>query len=120
VEIYVLHDFIMNSNTTIRSTTYDPRQVTINLLSDNILDPDERIDLDYVEFESNAQLFGTIYAPNASIEIDSNFELFGSLVARRVGLHSNSRIHFDEQLAAASQAAESTYETLCWRLIALP
>lgn len=117
VEIYVLHDFIMNSNTTIRSTTYDPRQVTINLLSDNILDPDERIDLDAVEFESNAQLFGTIYAPNASIEIESNFELFGALMARRVHLDSNARVHFDESLRSVSYEQRRTFATVCWRIL---
>jgi hypothetical protein len=122
VEFFVLGDFILNSNTSIAATSEDPRAASFNLLSDNILDPgvDVIFAADVVEFDSNSRMFGTIYAPSAEIKIDSNFELFGSLVARRVGLHSNSRIHFDEQLAAASQAAESTYETLCWRLIALP
>jgi hypothetical protein len=122
VEFFVLGDFILNSNTSIAATTEDPRAASFNLLSDNILDPgvDVIFAADVVEFDSNSRMFGTIYAPSAEIDIDSNFELFGSLVARRVGLHSNSRIHFDEQLAAASEAATATYETLCWRLIALP
>jgi hypothetical protein len=122
VEFFVLGDFILNSNTSIAATTEDPRAASFNLLSDNILDPgvDVIFAADVVEFDSNSRMFGTIYAPSAEIKIDSNFELFGSLVARRVGLHSNSRIHFDEQLAAASEAAGAVYETLCWRLIALP
>jgi hypothetical protein len=122
VEFYVLGDFILNSNTNIASTTQDPLSASFNLLSDNILDPgvDVLFAADIVDFDSNSRMFGTIYAPSAEIKIDSNFELFGSLVARRVGLHSNSRIHFDEQLAAASEAAGAVYETLCWRLIALP
>jgi hypothetical protein len=68
-----------------------------------------------VDFESNAKLFGTIYAPSASIVINSNFELFGSLVARAVHLDSNSRIHFDEALLELDEDEEITFETVAWR-----
>jgi hypothetical protein len=122
VEFFVINDFVLNSNTSINSTTYSPLDVAFNLLSDNILDPgvDVNFDEDLVDFDSGSQLYGTIYAPSAEITIDSNFELFGSLVARRVDLDSNCRIHFDEVLATASEGAEAVYETLCWRLVSQP
>lgn len=115
VEIYVVGDFVMNSNTLIASTTYTPADVEINLLSDNVIDPGLEVDLDEVDFDSNAKLYGTIYAPSAAIEINSNFELFGSLVARSVHLDSNAKIHFDEALLDVSEDEEITFEVVAWR-----
>ncbi|MFT7668977.1 MAG: hypothetical protein ACI8X5_001677 [Planctomycetota bacterium] len=115
VEIFVRGNFVMASNTLIASTTLTPADIKINLLSDNVIDPDVEIDLDEVDFNSNAKLYGTIYAPNASVEINSNFELFGSLVADRVHLDSNSQIHFDEALMSASSSEDVSFETVAWR-----
>ncbi len=122
VEIFVINDFVLNSNTTIASTDLRPRDIQINLLSDNVLDPgvDVDFDEDLVDFDSGSTMHGTIYAPDAAVTIDSNFELFGSLVARRVDLDSNCRIHYDESLAEAGAGAEAVYEALCWRLVSLP
>jgi len=123
VEFFVIDDFVLNSNTSINSTDNRPLDVAFNLLSDNILDPgvDVVFDEDLVDFDSGSRMYGTIYAPSAEITVDSNFELYGSLIARRVDLDSNCRIHFDEQLANASDdGAEATYETLCWRLVSQP
>jgi hypothetical protein len=122
VEFFVNDDFKLNSNTTIRSTTYDPSHVAFNLLSDNILDPgiDVTFDDDLVDFDSGSSMYATVYAPSAEITIDSNFELFGSMVARRVDLNSNCRIHYDERLATLGDGGDPIYETLCWRLVAKP
>lgn len=122
VEFFVIDDFVLNSNTTIASTSYSPLDVAFNLLSDNILDPgiDVVFDEDVVDFDSNSKLFGTIFAPSAKITIDSNFEQFGALVARRADLNSNARIHYDELLATVSQDAQDLYTTLSWRLVPAP
>jgi len=118
VEIFVLNDFLVNSNTTIASTTYTPADVTLNLLSDNIIDPSVIVDLDDVAFDSNAEIYGTIYAPEAHIEINSNFELFGAVVSKSIHLDSNSRVHYDEDLAGfGASASSATYETLCWLVL---
>ena len=115
VEFFVYDDFLMNSNTEIRSTTYTPMDVFINLLSDNVFDPDSIVDLDEVDFDSNAKLYGVVYAPNARIEINSNFELFGALIARSVVLDSNAQVHYDEMLStmAADEGAPS-YTKILW------
>lgn len=122
VEFFVVNDFVLNSNTTIKSNDLEPLDVAFNLMSDNILDPgvDVDFDEDLVDFDSGSMMYGTIYAPSAAITIDSNFELFGSLIARRVDLDSNCRIHFDEALAQASEDSEAVYETLSWRLTSQP
>jgi len=114
-EIFVLDDFIMDSNTMLSATSFDPADLTLNLNSDNVIDPDNQVDLDAVDFDSNAKMYGTIYAPNAYVEINSNFELFGAVVARRVHLDSNSQVHFDENLLTVNNNAEPTVETLFWR-----
>jgi hypothetical protein len=114
-EIFVMDDFIMDSNTMMSATSFDPADLTLNLNSDNVIDPDSEVDLDAVDFDSNAKMYGTIYAPNAYVEINSNFELFGAVVARRVHLDSNSQVHFDENLMSADDNAEPTVETLFWR-----
>ena len=120
VEIYVLDDFIISSNTTIASTTLNPADLQINMLSDNVFDPNTNVDIANVEFNSNAMIYGTIYAPNAAIDIDSNFELFGSVVARHVHLDSNSEVHFDENLMTGGGGSAAGYETICWRLLGNP
>ena len=118
VEFFVVNDFLVNSNTLIASETWNPGDVTINLLSDNVIDPDVTVDLDDVALDSNAEIYGTIYAPEAHVEIDSNFELFGALVARSVHLDSNSRVHYDEALTSgASGSAGTDYRALCWLLM---
>ncbi len=117
VDIYVIDDYVINSNTLIASTTYDPLDLRFYLESDNVLDPAIYVDVDEVDFDSNAQLYGTIYAPNASIDINSNFELFGAIVARRVHLDSNSKIHFDENLLTATQSsAQADLVTMSWQV----
>ena len=87
--------------------------------SDNVIDPNVTVDLDDVAFDSNAEIYGTIYAPEALIEINSNFELFGALIARRVHLDSRSRVHYDEALSGTgSDSSDASYAAICW--LALP
>jgi hypothetical protein len=115
VEIFVINDFVMNSNTQIASTDFDPRDIKINLLSDNIINPEVKVDLDDVLFESNAKLYGTIYAPDARIEIESNFELFGAVIAELIVLESNARVHYDEALSRVLAPGTRRYTRVSWR-----
>ena len=115
VELWIEDDFEMDSNTLIASTTLKPADVRVYMLSDNVINPTTTINLSNVVFDSNAQLYGVLYAPSAAIEIDSNFELYGSLVAYSVDLDSNSRVHYDEDLANASISGEVSYQVFCWR-----
>ena len=109
-------DFVMNSNTTISAQNGVPGDLALFLNTNNIVDPDVNVDLDYVDFDSNAVLYGTVYAPNAHVEINSNFELYGSLVGKSVHLDSNSYVHFDEALMDAGDgAAGADYLRVSWR-----
>ena len=117
VEVYVMGDFILDSNTLMAPSDYLPVNLDIKLLTDNVYDPSLQVQLDVLTLNSNAQLYGTVYAPNTVVDIDSNFELFGSLVARQVTLDSNARVHYDESLANAANAANASYKIICWRTL---
>lgn len=118
VVVYVIDDLLINNNSLIASLDYAPSQLQFNLLSDNIIDPDVIVDLDVIDFDSNAKMYGTIYAPNAHVAIDSNFELFGALIARSIDLDSNSRIHYDESLVETMEDSEVVWQRVCWRSLA--
>jgi hypothetical protein len=120
VQIYVINDFVMSSNTHIYPTSYNPADVTINLQSDNIIDPDMIVDLDQIDFQSNSDLYGTIYAPHAKVSINSNFELYGAIIARDLVLDSWSRVHFDETLLTSNANNLITYSRVCFRVLAAP
>lgn len=115
VNLWVIDDFIMRSNSFLGSTDLLPKRLMVHLLSDNVINPEVSIELDEVTLDSNTKLFGMVYAPNAAITIDSNFELFGSLIARSVDLDSNARFHFDEALVGATATGAFTFETVCLR-----
>jgi hypothetical protein len=115
VTMYVINDFIVGSNSTMGSTDLDPADFHVKLLSDNVIDPDVLVDLDELDFNSNAKMYGTMYAPDAAIEIHSNFQLFGSLVAHSIDLDSNSFIHYDENLMNLPADGPIVYQVVSWR-----
>jgi hypothetical protein len=115
VEFWVIDDFKMYSNSQVHATDYLPKNVKLNLLSDNVINPEVIVELDDIEFESNSEFYGTIYAPNANIVIDSDFELFGAIIARGIELDSNCFIHFDEDLLNSTANSQVMLEVLCWR-----
>jgi hypothetical protein len=118
VHLWVIDNFIMDSNSTMTPTDGKSKNLEINLLSDNVINPEITIQLDTVDFASNSKIVGTVYAPNAAITINSNFEIFGSMIARRIDLDSNARFHFDEALLTATATGVPTFETICWREVA--
>jgi hypothetical protein len=117
VTLWVIDSFIMNSNSLLAPLDHKSKNLRVNLLSDNVINPEVSITLDTVDFNSNTQLYGTVYAPNAHIQINSNFQLFGSLVSRSVDLNSNASFHFDEALLSATASGAPTFETVSWRRV---
>jgi hypothetical protein len=115
VTFHVIDNFIMNSNSQIWPTSTKPVSIALNLLSDNVINPEVMVQLDTVDFDSNSKIWGVVYAPNARVILDSNFELFGSLMARSIDVDSNALFHFDEALIDATASGTPTFETVCWR-----
>jgi hypothetical protein len=117
VDIYVANNMVMNSNTTIHATDYKPASVRVNLLSDNIFDPNVQVNLDNVTFDSNSTLYGTIYAPTAAVTVDSNFTVYGGIISRRVDLRSNSRVHFDQALTHVTTPGMPLFAKVASRVV---
>lgn len=117
VNLYVIDNFVLNSNSLLYSTNYVPGDLRVNLVSDNIADPDVTITLDTIDFASNTKMWGALYAPNALITINSNFELFGALIARQVDLDSNGFIHYDESLASDLGALTTEWQKVAFRKV---
>ncbi len=113
--LWVLDNFVLNSNSQIAPTDLKAKHLRLNLLSDNVINPEQTIQLDTVEMDSNSKFYGTILAPNAAISINSNFELFGSILARSINLRSNATFHFDEALLNATGSGDPIFETISWR-----
>lgn len=119
VEFYVQGDFKMLSNAKLYASDLKPSNVKLFLNGDNIIDPDTDVQVDpqddEFQFNSNTQIYGVVYAPNAFVEIDSNFECFGAMIARRLHLDSNSKIHFDESLLTETEDSETELQAVLWR-----
>jgi hypothetical protein len=119
VHVYVVDDFVLDSNAQLYSSAKHASDLQIDLLSDNVIDPDIDVnfDPDTISMSSNTTVYGTIYAPNAKVIIDSAFTLYGSLVARDVDLDSNCKIHFDEALLTGGPMGTPAYSRIAWRVI---
>jgi hypothetical protein len=115
VTLWVVDNFILDSNALVAPLNLQPKDLQVNLLSDNVINPEVSIQLDTVDFASNTKLYGMMYAPNAALSIRSNFELFGSVIGRSIDLSSNATFHFDEALLDATGHPSNVFETLCWR-----
>jgi hypothetical protein len=115
VTLWVLDNFVLSQNSQIAPTDFKPKHLRLNLLSDNVINPELNIQLDTVEFDSNSKFYGTILAPNAAISINSNFNMFGSILARSIDLRSNANFHFDEALLNATGSGDPVFETISWR-----
>ena len=117
VTLTVIDNFVLEQNSTMRPLSYDPSSLRINMLSDNVADPEVRVQLDTVEVASNSTIYGCVYAPEARIVLDSYFSLFGALMSRSLDLNSNCNFHYDEHLMESMSDGTFTYEMVSWRSV---
>ena len=111
----VISNLTMDSNSNLYPISKNPANLRINMLSDNVADPEVVVQLDTINISSNSTIYGCVYAPEARIVLDSNFSLYGALMARSLDLDSNCNFHFDENLLTAMMSGSSTYEMVSWR-----
>lgn len=104
VEIYVTGDFVTASNSTITTTTSSALDSSLWFAGG----PGQVVDL-----RSNAEFYGTIYAPETTVDVASNFEVFGAIAADYLELSSNVQIHFDEALLGHSPGGKQ-FITSAW------
>ncbi|MBK7642304.1 MAG: hypothetical protein IPJ19_04535 [Planctomycetes bacterium] len=114
VTLTIIDNVKLDSNSNIWPISKDPSKLRINMLSDNVADPEVVVALDTVSISSNSTIYGVIYAPEARIFLDSAFVLYGAIMARNLSFDSNCKFHFDEHLLSAMASGATTYETLAW------
>ena len=73
-----------------------------------------------VVLNPNAQLLGTIYAPNSTVVVSSNWENYGAITANSVVLSSNSRLHFDESLLSQGRQGGAFLAVREWHRLPVP
>jgi hypothetical protein len=117
VTLTIIDNVKLDSNSNIIPISKNPANLRINMLSDNVADPEVVVALDSVSISSNTTIYGVIYAPEARIRLDSNFVLYGAIMARDLSFDSNCKFHFDENLLSAMASGATTYEVLAWRRI---
>ena len=112
INVYAVKDFELKSNSTVSTTSTDPTMLTLYLsgVHDSASSSSPKVD-----FSSNSQFYGTVYAPDLAVTINSNFELYGSLKAKWLTLASNSKIHFDEKLALGKLDPGKGFTVIAWR-----
>ncbi len=115
VTLTIIDNVSLDSNSNISTLSKDPANLRINMLSDNVADPEVVVALDTISISSNSTIYGVIYAPEARIRIDSAFTLYGAIMARDLSFDSNCKFHFDEHLLSAMSSGAVTYELLAWR-----
>ena len=112
INIYALKDFELKSNATVSTTSTDPTKLTLYLTG---VHASASSSSPKIDFSSNSQFYGTVFAPDLAVTISSNFELFGSLKSTWLTIASNAKIHFDEKLAAGNLDPGSGYSVVAWR-----
>jgi len=112
INVYAKGDFELKSNSTVTTTSKDPTKLTLYLSG---VHASASSSSPKIDFSSNSQFYGTVYAPDLALTISSNFELFGSLKASWLTLASNCKVHFDENLALGKLDPGKGYSVIAWR-----
>jgi hypothetical protein len=97
------------SNMTVTSTSPSARSVSLFFTGSTPVD-----------LASNANLIGTIYAPNAAVNVSSNWVVYGAIMAQSMSFASNFQIHYDESLALSGRNGLPVQSISSWFRVPLP
>jgi len=89
VTIYLGGSFVQESNTQINNLTQDATKLQV--FGTDSFNGD-------MEWNSNADFWGAVYAPKANVIYNSEADYYGSIVSKYLDLSSQSTIHYDEAL----------------------
>ncbi len=107
LELYVDGSIHLRSNTTVNNNTQDPSKLII-YGTDSMTDDGSDAG---IRFHSNTDIYGIVQAKNSTVELNSNAEVFGTVMAHDVEVHSNSCIHYDENLGSGGGAGSGATVT---------
>ena len=111
VEVFVTQELVLNSGASFTNTLQDPTQVTVQV------SPPTGNKAKNVEFNSNTEFHGTLYAPGSEVFLASGFEIFGSAIADLLVLSSGAQLHVD----LAYGSFDSNLPRLTnWRVMDIP
>lgn len=111
IVVYGTGDFLLESNSNVRTLSESALDVTLMLSGDNI----DGTPPDQLKLSANSEFIGAIYAPNSKFSLGSNFNIFGSIICGDLDLSSFGEIHFDEALRYDGFGASGTLYTALWR-----
>ena len=84
--MYVTGKFAMHSST-VMNTGQNPEDLIIMVSS-----------IEDIDFNSSAEFYGIIYAPNAHVVLNSSVGFYGAIMAQEITLNSSVVVHYDEAL----------------------
>ncbi len=111
IELYALDDFLLESNSRVKTLSDSALDVTLYLDGNNTTSKPP----DLLELGSNSEFVGAIYAPNAWFKLGSNFSIYGSIMCGVLDLSSFGTIHFDEALLYDGPGSTDELEPVLWR-----
>jgi hypothetical protein len=68
-----------------------------------------------VEYKSNQNFYGCIYAPNNKIKVSGSGQIFGSLVGKQIEAGDTAKIHYDAALQHAGGGVGFNINDISWR-----
>jgi len=111
IELYSSKNFILESNSTVTTSSVSAVDVTLLLGGNNIT----KKPADSLQLGANADFVGAIYAPHAKFKLASNFNVYGSVMCQQLDLSSHGQIHFDEALLYDGWGASDELDTKLWQ-----
>jgi hypothetical protein len=121
VRIYVTDFLNLATGSNVDSKLQDPTQVSLIVSASQTIDRngDGVAELP-ASIMASGKLYGTIYAPDASITLVKSFELYGAITAANLVLSENAKVHYDLALLTAASAGPEIRKLLSWRVMELP
>ncbi|MCJ7580296.1 MAG: hypothetical protein MUP98_07155 [Candidatus Aminicenantes bacterium] len=83
--LYLGGTFVQHSNSQINNLTMDPTEFIVYGTES----------FSSMDWRSNSNFYGAVYAPQAIILYNSNADFSGSLIGRKIDIDSNGRFHYD-------------------------
>jgi len=114
VELYSNGDFVLESNSTVITSSVSAVDVTLLLNGNNFKKTG-----DVLSLGANADFVGAIYAPHGKFKLASNFNVYGSVMCKSLDLSSHGQIHFDEALLYDGWGASEKLDTKLWERLPL-
>ena len=88
-----------------------PTNLTIQVISD----PACPVVPTGLDIRNNTQVYGNLYAPNASVDFRGGSDFWGSLIAKSVRVREASTVHYDEASTGAGAGPDPVVHIREWR-----